>query len=99
MDTETLGAIAVPAIAIPATYVLLRYKARLSRRVLEKHFQETNTQATVEKVGIPPLRLWLSNRKGDSWCLIRTADGSRKWARLGFRRRRLGGNVPIEFFD
>jgi hypothetical protein len=91
--------IAVVVIAVPLTFVLLKYRAKLSRKVLTQHLQESGMQGSIEKVGLPPARLWLQNRKGDSWCLVQLVDGSQKWARLGFRRRAIGGKTPAEFFD
>jgi hypothetical protein len=91
--------IVVVLIAVPLTIVLLKYKAKLARKVLTEHFQEAGSGGSIEKVGMPPARLWLHSRKGDSWCLVRLADGSQKWARLGFRRRSIGGKVPVEFFE
>ncbi len=37
---------------------------------------------TIEKAGMPPLKYWLKNRKGDCWARVVLPDGSRKWARL-----------------
>jgi hypothetical protein len=90
---------AVILLAIPLTYLLIRYRGKRARDYMERHFQEVGEKAEVEKVGFPPLRLWFNNRKGDAWCLVRYADHSTKWARVGFRRRFIGGKVPIEFFD
>lgn len=91
--------VVVLVIAVPLTFFLLKYKGKLSRRRMEEYFKDNNLDAAIEKVGMPPARLWIHNRKGDGWVLVRMADGSQRWARLGFRRRRVDGKVAVEFFD
>jgi hypothetical protein len=48
---------------------------------MEQYLEANGIEAQIEKSGMPPLRLWLHNRRGDAWCLIRYADGVAKWGR------------------
>ena len=77
-------------------FALLRWRFSVTRKVVEKYIQERNLDARIEKVGIPPLRLWLKNRKGDSWALLSFHDGSEKWLRI---RGRLFSDDSYDFFS
>ena len=90
-----IGSIIVYGSALVLTYLLLKFKAKHARKHLETYLQESDMEATIEKVGIPPLRLWLKNRKGDSWARLHFASGERKWVRI---RRRLRGTT-VDGFD
>ena len=89
-------ALVVVPIAIVVTFFLIRLKAKWSRRAMENYLQQNQIEAEVEKAnGLPPLRFWLRNRKGDAWCRVRYPDGSTQWGRLrsSFSGRR------VDFFD
>ena len=92
---EGLVMLVIAPIAIIATYYLLKWKAKRSRAFMEKYIQENGLDAEIVKVGIPPLRLWLRNRKGDNWVKIRSSDGTEQWARI---RNKMFGGTPVEFF-
>ncbi|OAI57847.1 hypothetical protein AYO47_07420 [Planctomyces sp. SCGC AG-212-M04] len=81
---------------VPVFLGFLWLKAKMARGYVEKRLKADGVDAEILKVGIPPLRLWLKNRKGDSWCKLRFADGSEKWARL--RGRMLGG-TSFDIYD
>lgn len=87
--------LAIIPIVLVVAGLLIYFKAKWSRSLMEKYLVENGIDATVEKAGIPPLRLWLKNRKGDSWCRLRYTDGSARWARI---RSTFGGR-RIELFD
>ena len=83
-------------IAIVLTVLLLWWKFKRGRAYMERYIEENNLDAEVVSVGIPPLRLWLRNRKGDNWVKVRSSDGSERWARI--RTKWLGGE-PVDFFE
>lgn len=82
-------------------FVLLPAMMKLKRGYLEKalvdHEAHTGERLELEKVGIPPLRLWLHNRKGDTWGVARLPDGSRRWVRL--RSSIFSSGPSLTFFD
>lgn len=78
-------------------YLVLKVKASVARRILEKYMSEKNICGTIEKIGMPPFRLWLKNRKGDAWALVRFRDGSRKWGRI--RRQLFSDTPPVKFYE
>jgi hypothetical protein len=81
---------------VPVFLGLMWLKFKMARGAIEKRLQSEGIQAEIMKVGIPPLRHWLSNRKGDSWCKLRFSDGSEKWARL---RGRIFGGSKFDIYD
>ena len=83
-------------VTVPAFLGFLWLKAKMARGYVEKRLKADGVEAEIVTVGIPPLRLWLKNRKGDSWCKLRFADGSEKWARL---RGRLFGGTGFDIYD
>lgn len=91
-----LELLVIVPLAIVLTIVLIRFKAKWSQRVMETYLKENQIDAEVEKShGIPPLRHWIRNRRGDAWCKVRYADGSDQWARL----RSAWGGRRVDFFD
>jgi len=64
---------------------LFRLKKGYLLKGLEKHEEKTGQEVELLNAGMPPLRLWLLNRKGDCWGRVRFADGTEKWARYGTR--------------
>jgi hypothetical protein len=76
---------------------LFRLKRKYLQRALDKYAEETGVKLELEKSGIPPLRFWWRNRKGDCWGRVRLPDGSVKWVRL--RDRLFGSGSPLTFFD
>ena len=92
---EGAAALIVVPVALVLTYFLLKWKFKQGRKYMENYIQEHELDAEVVRVGIPPLRLWLRNRKGDNWVQIRFSDGTVKWARI---RTKLFGGQPVDFF-
>jgi hypothetical protein len=88
-------AVVIIPLALAVTYFLLTLKAKWARTTMETYLQENNLDATVEKSGIPPLRMWIRNRKGDAWCRLRYTDGAVKWARIRSR----WGSRAVDFFE
>jgi len=83
-------------LVFPAFLGFLWLKARMTRRYVVKRLEKDGVDAQILKVGVPPLHLWLKNRKGDSWAKLRFADGTEKWARI---RDRLFGDTSFDLFD
>ena len=87
----------IVGLIVVGMFLVLKVKASVARRIIERYMSEQRIGGIVEKIGMPPLRLWLNNRKGDAWALVRFRDGSYKWARI--RRRLFSNKPPVEFFD
>ncbi|HVJ69371.1 MAG TPA: hypothetical protein VM510_15415 [Caulifigura sp.] len=81
---------------VPLFIGIVWLKFKLGRGAIEKRLQAEGLDAEIVKVGIPPLRLWFKNRKGDSWGKLRFPDGTEKWGRL---RGRLFGNSSFDLYD
>lgn len=64
---------------------------------LDDHEDETGESYELIKAGIPPIRLWLRNRKGDKWGLVADEEGNECWVR--FRQRIFTKGPPLTFFD
>jgi hypothetical protein len=94
---ELVWVMVVIVVGVPLLYFLFKWKASVARQRLTRFMQERNIAGTIVKVGMPPLHLWLHNRKGDSWCQVQMPDGSLKWARVGHAG--LFGGQPIEILD
>ena len=92
---DFLPFIVIP-IAIVIAFFVLKWRAKSGREFIENYIEENELDAEVLHVGIPPLRLWLRNRKGDNWVKVRFADGSEKWARI---RTKFFGGEPVDWFD
>lgn len=75
---------------------LVRWRISVTKKVTEKWIAENNIDAEILKVGMPPLRLWLRNRKGDSWAQLRFSDGTEQWLRI---RGRLFSDDSYDLFD
>ena len=77
---------------------LFRLKEKYLRHGLAKYEEQTGTKLELEKSGIPPIRYWLYNRKGDCWGRVRFPDGTVKWVRY-----RSGGlfasKDPLTFYN
>ena len=76
---------------------LIGLKAKYLRRALDKYAEDTGTRPELEKAGIPPLRYWLKNRKGDCWGRVRLPDGAVKWVR--YRPSVFNAGSPLTFYD
>ena len=87
--------IGVGVIAIVVTFFLIRWKNSRTRTMVEKHLVERGIAAVCTGKWMPPLRLWLNNRKGDGWCQIKLENNQLKWVRVrgGFSGR------SFDFFD
>ncbi len=83
--------------AVGVMVLLMKMNSIYIRKGIQKYAEERGIQITVIKTGIPPLRLWLKNRKGDKWGLVQFPDGAQKWAR--YRTGLFGSNDPWTFFD
>ena len=66
-------------------------------QALADHEAETGDRYELIKAGIPPLRLWIKNRKGDKWGLVRDDRGRELWVR--YRVRIFTSGPPLAFFD
>jgi hypothetical protein len=62
-------------------YCLTKWQFSIARRLAEGYISRECPDSGLMHVGIPPLRLWLRNRKGDKWAKLRHADGSAVWLR------------------
>lgn len=80
---------------------VLPFLFRLKRKYLDKAIAQYNeqngTNIKIEKAGMPPLKYWIKNRKGDCWARVVFPDGTRKWARL--RGGLYAGSKPLTFLD
>lgn len=76
---------------------LFRLKEKYLRHALDKHAAETGEVLELEKSGIPPLRFWLRNRKGDCWGRVRSPDGRVRWVR--YRGGMFSAKSPLTFYD
>ena len=66
-------------------------------KALDEYESDTGKSFELIKAGMPPLRLWLKNRKGDRWGLVENRSGKQFWVRY---RLRLFSNGPaLTFFD
>lgn len=63
---------------------------------LEQHAEQTGERYELIKAGMPPLRLWIRNRKYDKWGKVAAQDGTEQWVRL--RTRILSSKSPLTFF-
>jgi len=94
---EAVLGILVLVAAVPLIYFLYKWKYSVARQRLTRYMQEQGIPGTIVKFGMPPLHLWLHNRKGDAWCQVQMPDGALKWARVGHAG--LFGGQPIQIFD
>lgn len=96
---EIIGVIAGVAAFIAFLVFVLPWLFKLKAKYLEKALAEYSRNHGVKvkliKTGIPPIKYWLGNRKGDCWGLVEFEDGSQKWVRYGTR---LIGE-PMRFYD
>lgn len=88
--------LAIVPIAIGLTWVILHYRGNAAKNRVEIYLLENEVDAKVLKSGIPPLRYWMRNRKGDAWVKILYGDGVEQWVRV---RKVLFGGWTYEFFD
>lgn len=75
---------------------LIRWKYQKTCDYVRATLEQQGVQAEIISGFIPPLRLWLYNRKGDGWCKVRLSNGTQKWARY---RNTLFSGASVEFFD
>lgn len=95
VNTQLLAVTFVPAVIV-LTVILVRWKNARTRRFVESWLTESGIDATVTGRWMLPIRLWLSNRKGDGWCHVEMQDGQTKWVRV---RSRLFSGTSVDFFD
>tara|TARA_R110002073_G_scaffold189532_1_gene348425 strand:+ start:1077 stop:1370 length:294 start_codon:yes stop_codon:yes gene_type:complete len=88
------GVIAFVVIVLP---LLFKLKRKYIEKAIKQYNEINGTTVTVEKAGMPPLKYWLKNRKGDCWARVMFPDGTRKWARL--RGGLYTGKQPLTFLD
>lgn len=65
-------------------------------KALEEHRSSTGERFDLIKAGMPPLRLWLKNRKGDRWGLVEDRSGKQSWVR--YRVRLFSSGPELTFF-
>lgn len=75
---------------------LMNISKKRIQAALDQHEDETGERFELIKAGIPPLRLWLRNRKGDQWGKVLTEDGDETWVRL---RRGIFKGSSLTFYD
>lgn len=95
MHPILLVAVFIPAAIILGT-MIVRWQYRKTCNYVTATLQQSGVQGEIIPGFMPPLRLWLHNRKGDGWCRVRLADGTTKWARY---RNTLFSGASVEFFD
>ena len=83
-------------IAVALAIWFATWKGNADKERVRQYLSEHDVSAEVLKAGIPPLRLWLRNRKGDGWVKILYVDGVEQWVRV---RKILFGGWTYEFFD
>ena len=95
---EFVGPILIAILFVAFLVFAIPWLMQLKKGYLEIALGEYSAQNGVKlqlvKCGIPPLRYWLSNRKGDCWGLVEFEDGTQKWVRYGTR---LMGK-PLKFY-
>ena len=65
-------------------------------KCLEVHAERTGENYEIVKVGMPPIKYWLKNKKGDKWAKVKDAANQEQWVRMGDRR---GQESSLKFFD
>lgn len=65
-------------------------------KALAEHVQQTGLEYVFIDAAMPPLRLWIKNRKGDKWAKVYAPDGSLYWMR--YRQRLFSKKSPLTFF-
>jgi hypothetical protein len=96
---EVLSVVAIAAIVVAGVglFMMIRkLKAKYITQAIQRHNEANGTSYAIAKIGMPPVRLWINNRKGDSWALVKLPDGKSRWARL--RSRGVSGD-PLAFFE
>jgi len=76
---------------------LFKQKRKQVEKAIAQYNEQNQTEVVVEKAGMPPLKHWLRNRKGDAWGLVAFPDGTRKWVRL--RNRLFSKKDPLTFYN
>ncbi len=79
-----------------ALYFGFRWRNASWKKWVEAWLEKEGLQGEVIPAFMPPLRLWLNNRKGDFWCQVKFEDGTQRWARA---RRGLFGQGAVELLD
>ncbi|MBL8810261.1 MAG: hypothetical protein JNM43_08795 [Planctomycetaceae bacterium] len=95
MNPAILAVLVIP-LGIVLAYFLIKWKYRKTCEHVLATLQQHGVQGEIIPGFMPPLRLWLHNRKGDGWCRVRLPDGVMKWARY---RNTLFSGPSVEFFD
>ena len=54
-------------------------------KCLDVHAERTGERYEIVKIGMPPIKYWLKNRKGDKWAKVRDTAGKEYWVRMGDR--------------
>ena len=93
---EAYIAIGFLATVLTLTFSLVRWKGNRDKERVSNYLFVNEVDAEVIKAGVPPLRLWLKNRKGDGWVKIAYSDGVEQWVRV---RNHLFSERTFEFFD
>jgi len=96
---EVLSILAVAAVVVAGVglFVMIRkLKAKYITQAIQRYNEANGTSYVIDKIGMPPVKLWINNRKGDTWARLKLPDGKSRWARL--RSRQISGD-PLTFFD
>jgi len=83
--TSVLVVIGFVAFIIFVVPWLFKLKKGYLEKRLVKYQEETGEKVELISAGMPPLKYWLKNRKGDCWGRVRLEDGTEKWVRYGTR--------------
>ena len=75
---------------------LLGLTKKYLTKCLATHEERTGEKYEIVKTGMPPVKLWPKNRKGDKWGKVRAEDGTEKWVRMGDR---VGQEGSLKFFE
>ena len=87
---------AIIPVAIALAVVLVRWKHARTRKFITNYLAEHQLDAEITDGWMPPLRLWLKNRKGDGWCRVKFANDEFRWVRV---RNTLFSGTQVEFFE
>lgn len=93
---DNAGMVVIIPITIALTVLLVRWKNGRTRKFITNYLAEHQIDAEIADGWMPPLRHWLKNRKGDSWCRVKFANEEFRWVRV---RKTLFSGTQVEFFE
>ncbi|MFO0978556.1 MAG: hypothetical protein U0996_19275 [Planctomycetaceae bacterium] len=83
-------------LAVLLGFLIVRWQYKKTCAHVLATLEQSGVQGEIISGFMPPLRLWLHNRKGDGWCRVRLSNGDIKWARY---RNSLFSGASVEFFS